>query len=192
MMQRKEELKEAFEIALNYLQKSFRPSGKVKEKLLQKGCAPSVVEAALFVLEKKGYLKDETLAKLYVEENALSFQAEGKQALGMRMKKLGYSTKAIQNALLLYKEEQALCTFLKNKCLREMQILYDLWHTETEEKGLSPYETAFFYSFKQEKEYKKILQRAYTRTFSLALTEKYLQHFIKFGDLEEEKLYGEI
>lgn len=185
MMQRKEELKEAFEIALNYLQKAFRPSGKVKEKLLQKGCAPSVVEAALFVLEKKGYLKDKILAKLYVEENALSFQAEGKQALRMRMKKLGYATEAIEAALLFYKEEQALLSFLQKKCLREMQILHDLWHEETEEKGLSPYDTQVSYAFKQEKAYKKILQRAYTKTFSLALTEKYLQHFIKFGDLEE-------
>lgn len=155
-MSEAEALKYAFVEALKYLKTGYKPSGKIKEKLLQKGCSPQTVNTALLVLEKKKYLKDELLAKLYVEEGlSLERIVEGPWFLKQRLKNLGYSSKAIQEAMIFYDETKALENFLKIK------VPYELANILSE----SLEDLSGLYAHK---DYQKILKKASNKGFSFS------------------------
>lgn len=169
-MEQTEALKFAFVTALKYLKTGYKPSGKIKEKLISKGCSPEVVATALAVLEKKNYIKDDVLATLYVEEGLASGRiVESFHFLQQRLRNLGYRKSAIEEALALYDSDKALQNFLETKVFREWQNLKE----DALKESISLYE---------HEDFKFILKKAVSKGFSFSQVRQKIEE-----DLRKER-----
>lgn len=95
---RQEESRQAREAAIAFLGLAKKPSGRVRQKLLDKGFAPDLVEEQLHKLADDGYLDDLALARRTMQQRQ-GRQAESRHALAWRLGRAGLAPEAVQAAV---------------------------------------------------------------------------------------------
>lgn len=87
--------REARVAAIEYLSYGAKTSGKIRQKLLDKGFAPELVEAVLRDLDESGYIRDEQIIAAYWRQRG-GGRRESLRAFLLRMQRLGASRAALQ------------------------------------------------------------------------------------------------
>lgn len=122
------EERRAREMGIAYLSYRPRSSGKVRDKLIEKGIEPEVAKRVVNGLACDGYLDDRKIAAALLSERR-SRKAEGYRKAEQRLLANGVpryvAADAIERARTEFPEIKLLAVFLKSKFRKELLILRD-------------------------------------------------------------------
>lgn len=148
-------LAEAKSLALSYLSKGRKTTGKMRDYLWGKGVSKEYIREVICDLWKNGRLDDYDYAADFIESRR-GRKSESANVLRIRLRHLGFMPVAIEHVLKDYDDEEACVAFLNALTYKEKEEFKKLW----KELG-----TSFAYS----SELKRFLRKASGRGFSVKL-----------------------
>ena len=109
--------KEAYNIALNYINYRMRSIQETKDQLLKKGISNEIIEEVVSTLIKQGYLNDQkfTIAFINTKKNTSNW---GPLKVIGELKKLGIKMSLVNQHMYLYDNELDKISLLVNKKLK--------------------------------------------------------------------------
>ena len=92
--------------AFDYVSKYFKTEKQLREKLLQKGYLPAIVDYVVNKVKEYGYINDENFAKAYLESGKIK---KGEKLLKYELKAKGISEDILEDLEISEEEELAVC-----------------------------------------------------------------------------------
>lgn len=94
----------AYDLALNYLKVKMRTKKEIKEYLLKKEISNDLIDNAIDILTKQGYLNDDIYCKAFINDR-INLSNDGPYKIKECLLKLGIKEEAINKNIIVFDEE---------------------------------------------------------------------------------------
>lgn len=94
----------AYDLALNYLKVKMRSQKEIMDYLTKKGVNKALIDSAIEMLKKQGYLNDENYTKSYINDR-INLSMDGPYKIKESLLKLGINENIINNNITIFDKE---------------------------------------------------------------------------------------